>query len=60
MPKKKNGFTPEAEKVKEDLVEERKPVVSEKERLLNLLKELQDLKVNRVSELENLIARAEG
>jgi len=36
------------------------PVISEKEKLLILHKQLKDLKVNRLSELEGLIARAEG
>ena len=36
------------------------PVQTEKESLLALHKQLKDLKVNRLSELEGLIARAEG
>jgi len=35
------------------------PIISEKEKLLALHKQLMDLGVNRISQLENLIARAE-
>ena len=35
------------------------PVISEKEKLQALHKQLTDLGVNRISQLENLIARAE-
>ena len=55
MPKKKNGFIPEEEE--EDFQDT--PVQTEKEKLQALHKQLTDLGVNRISQLENLISRAE-
>ena len=59
MPKKKNGVGPRevnTEEVKPVVVA---PVISEKERLQILRKQLSDLRVNSVSDLDNLIAKAE-
>ena len=56
MPKKKNGFSP-IEEEEENFVDA--PVQTEKEKLQALHKQLTDLGVNRISQLENLIARAE-
>ena len=61
MPKKKNGFT-KTEFIKPESIEkscEQCQSISEKETLLALHKQLIDLGVNRISQLENLIARAE-
>ena len=57
MPKKKNGFSP-IEEEEEDFQDT--PVQTEKEKLQALHKQLTDLGVNRISQLENLISRAEG
>ena len=59
MPKKKNGFT-KSEFIKSESIEKScEQCISEKETLLALHKQLTDLGVNRISQLENLIARAE-
>ena len=57
MPKKKYRTIREPEEVSTPEIST--PKVSEKERLLALHKVLTDLGVNRISQLENLIARAE-
>lgn len=54
MPKK---TTKEEKKVENTLVSA--PVVPEKDILLNLYKELQDRNIRSISDLENLIAKAE-
>ena len=51
---------PKKLEVKEEVSIPETRVQTEKEKLLALHKQLKDLKVNRLSELEGLIARAEG
>lgn len=54
MPKKKLKIQVEPEEVSHETIEQ-----SEKEMLQALRKQLADLRVNSISDLDNLIARAE-
>jgi len=56
MPKK---LEVKDELIANDFVDMAAPIQTEKEKLLALHKQLTDLGVNRISQLENLIAKAE-